>query len=45
MYKKGILYLHDLTKEQKEVMGEECIRVIKEKSSVGGWKRQLLGIG
>lgn len=41
---KGILFIHGLTREKKESMGAECIRVIKEKSSLGGWRRQLLGI-
>lgn len=41
---KGILFLQGLSKEEREQMAEECIKIINEKSSVKGFRQTLLEI-
>lgn len=40
----GLTFLHGLNPEQKKVMSNKCIKLIKEKSMAPGWMQQLLGI-
>lgn len=40
----GLLFIYSLNNEAKKQMSEDCVKIIKEKSSAGGWTKQLLGI-